>query len=56
MLSGHSVIAGHEEEEEKKNMDDIENVDGEKYRDQKMDGGRACDEDEAQNNHNVLIQ
>lgn len=37
-------------------MDDIENVDGEKYRDQKMDGGRACDEDEAQNNHNVLIQ
>ena len=37
-------------------MDDIENVDEENYRDQKMDRGRACDEDEAQNNHNVLIQ
>ena len=34
-------------------MDDIENVDEENYRDQKMDRGRACDEDEAQNN---LIQ
>ena len=37
-------------------MDDIENVDGENYREQKMDGGRACDENEGQNNHNVLIQ
>ena len=35
-------------------MDDIEKEEEENYRDQKMDRGRACDEDEAQNNHTMF--